>query len=225
MGRTKRADDAGAIGHMPNRTNRRVTIFHKNADFEAFERIIAEALDRMQFKLFSYCLMPNQWHLVVSPDVNGEMSRCGQWLGLTHTQRYNAHYHTTGEGPLYQGRYKSFPVQSDGHFLSACRYVERNAYTAELCDSPDLWRYGSLWRWRHGSASDKSLLSPWPIRRRSGWVDWVRQPVTSKEPKRWRWSVKRGASHGDEPWVASTARRCDLESTLRPRGRPRKLPN
>ncbi len=62
--------------------------------------------------------MPNHWHLVVSPEVDGEMSRFGQWLGLTHTQHYNAHYQTTGEGHLYQGRYKSFPVQSDAHFLS-----------------------------------------------------------------------------------------------------------
>lgn len=225
MGRAKRADEAGEIYHMLNRANRRATIFHKDADYEAFERIIAEALQRVRLQLFSYCLMPNHWHLVVSPNVDGEMSRFGQWLGLTHTQRYNSHYHTTGEGHLYQGRYKSFPVQKDEHFLSVCRYVERNAYSAGLCDSPDLWRYGSLWRWRHGSASDKSLLSPWPIPRRSGWVEWVRQPVTSKEQKRLRWSVKRGAPYGDEPWVASTARRCDLESTLRPRGRPRKLPN
>ena len=134
MGRAKRADEAGAIYHMLNRANRRATIFHKDADYEAFEQIIAEALDRVQLKLFAFCLMPNHWHLVVSPQVDGEMSRFGQWLTLTHTQRYNAHYQTTGEGHLYQGRYKSFPVQSDEHFLSVCRYVERNAFAADLCE-------------------------------------------------------------------------------------------
>ncbi len=225
MGRAKRADEAGAIYHMLNRANRRATVFHKDADYEAFERIIAEALDRVQLKLFSFCLMPNHWHLVVSPAVDGEMSRFGQWLGLTHTQRYNAHYHTTGEGHLYQGRYKSFPVQSDEHFLSVCRYVERNAYSAELCDAPDAWRYGSLWRWRHGTAREKSMLSPWPIARRSGWVECVREPLTTKEQERLQWCMKRGAPYGDETWVESTARRFDLESTLRPRGRPRKLPS
>jgi putative transposase len=225
MGRTKRADEAGAIYHMLNRANRRAAIFHKDADYEAFEGIIAEALGRAQLKLFSYCLMPNHWHLVVSPEVDGEMSRFGQWLGLTHTQRYNAYYQTTGEGHLYQGRYKSFPIQSDEHFSSVCRYVERNAYTAKLCDSPDLWRFGSLWRWRHGTASDRALLSPWPIPRRSGWVERVREPLTPQEQKRLQWCMKRGAPYGDATWIESTARRCDLESTLRPRGRPRKLPN
>ena len=160
------------------------TIFHKEtADYEAFERIMADALERVDLKLFAYCLMPNHWHLVVSPSIDGEMSRFGQWLGLTHTQRYNSHYQTTGKGHLYQGRYKSFPIQSDEHFLSVCRYVERNAYSAELCDSPELWKYGSLWRWRNGTASDRLLLNPWPIPRRPDWVQRVREPLTAKSTK------------------------------------------
>ena len=55
MARTKRAEEAGAIYHMLNRANRRDTIFHKEADFEAFERVLAEALERVQLKLFAYC--------------------------------------------------------------------------------------------------------------------------------------------------------------------------
>ena len=67
MGRAKRADEAGAIYRMLNRASRRATIFHRDADYEAFEQIIAETLDRVQLKLFSPCLLPNHWHLVVSP--------------------------------------------------------------------------------------------------------------------------------------------------------------
>ena len=156
MGRPKRSDEAGAIYHMLNRANRRATIFHKHDDYEAFERILADALERSpKLELFSYCLMPNHWHLVVRPKKHGEMSRFAQWLGLTHTQRYNAHYHTTGEGHLYQGRYKSFPVQDDDHFLSVCRYVERNAFTADLCESPDKWRFGSCLLYTSPSPRDR----------------------------------------------------------------------
>ena len=168
--------------------------------------------------------MPNHWHLVVSPEMDGEMSRFGQRLGLTHTQRYNAHYHTTGEGHLYQGRYKSFPIQSDEHFLSVCRYVERNAYSADLCEAPDLWQYGSLCRWRHGTPKEKALLSKWPIPRRAGWVDWVERALSAKEQKRLQQCMERGTPFGDETWVESTAHRLDIESTLRPKGRPRKAP-
>lgn len=223
MGRPKRADAAGGIYHMLNRSNRKATIFHREADYEAFERILAEALERVQLKMFAYCLMPNHWHLLVSPEVDGEMSRFAQWLGLTHTQRYHAHYETTGEGHLYQGRFKSFPVQSDEHFLTVGRYVERNAYSAKLCDAPEEWRFGSLWRWRYGTVADKSLLNPWPVARPTGWVDWVREPLSVKEQQRLHWCMKRGAPYGNDRWVESTARKFDLESTLRARGRPRKV--
>lgn len=223
MGRAPRADEAGNVYHMLNRSNRRAQIFHKDADYEAFERIIAEALDKFKLQLFSYCVMPNHWHLVVMPQIDGEMSRFAQWIGLTHTQRHHAHYKTVGDGHLYQGRYKSFPVQCDDHYLTVCRYVERNAYTAGLCDAPDSWRFCSLWRWRHGTPQDKTILSAWPIPRRRGWLDWVSQELSSKERQRLSWSIKRGAPFGDETWVESVARRFDLESTMRPQGRPRKF--
>lgn len=78
MGRVKRADAAGAIHHMLNRANRRVTIFKKNADYEAFERILTDAVSKFEIELFSYCLMPNHWHLVIRPKADGEMSKLAQ---------------------------------------------------------------------------------------------------------------------------------------------------
>ena len=57
MGRVKRADAAGAIYHMLNRANRRMTIFEKEGDYEAFERILVEAVSKFKIELFSYCVM------------------------------------------------------------------------------------------------------------------------------------------------------------------------
>ncbi len=224
MGRAERADAAGHVYHMLNRANRRQTIFTKEADYQAFERILTDAVERFDIELFSYCLLPNHWHLMIRPGTDGEMSRFAQWLNLTHVQRYHAHYHTTGEGHLYQGRYKSFPVQCDEHFLSVSRYVERNAYSAGLCDSPEQWRYGSLWRWKYGSTKERSLLSAWPVPRRADWVGWVTADLSTRELARLKWAEQRGAPFGEETWVESFARKFDLESTLRPRGRPRKFP-
>jgi putative transposase len=221
MARAPRVDLAGHLYHALNRANRQATIFQKESDYVAFEGILTDAVERSDVELMAYCLMPNHWHLVLRPTVDGGMSRFCQWLTLTHTQRYNAHYGTTGLGHLYQGRYKSFPVQDDEHFLTVCRYVERNAYSAELCDAPQRWRWGSLYRWKHGTLAEKKLLARWPIPRRPNWCDWVQTALSENELKRLRWSVKRGAPFGDESWIESTARRYNLEMTLRPRGRPR----
>ena len=70
------------------------------------------------------------------------------WLTLTHTQRWHAHRHSTGSGHVYQGRFKSFPVQEDEHFYTVCRYVERNALRANLALGAERWRWGSLHRWK-----------------------------------------------------------------------------
>ena len=67
MPRPKRADEAGAAYHVLNRGNARSTIFHKNGDYEAFERILSEGLQRYAVELLAYQLMPNHWHLVLKP--------------------------------------------------------------------------------------------------------------------------------------------------------------
>jgi putative transposase len=224
MPRTKRADEAGAICHALNRGNARQVIFRKEADYDAFERILAEGLERYPAELLSYQLMPNHWHMVVRPTEDGGMSNLLRWVAGTHTMRYHTHYHTSGEGHVYQGRFKSFPVQDDDHFFVVCRYVERNALRAGLVKRAEDWRWGSLWRWLQEPEPAPCLLAPWPLPRLRGWVRRVNEPLSKKELEAVRWSVKRGSPFGMETWVESIARRLDLESTLRPRGRPRKAP-
>lgn len=222
MGRPKRSADGGLIYHVLNRGNARMTIFKKEGDYEAFERILEEAVDRYGTNLLAWCLMPNHWHLVVKPHEDGELSRFVGWFTLTHTQRWHAHYHNTGSGHLYQGRFKSFPVQEEGYFLTVCRYVERNALRANLVARAEHWRWSSLWRWCHGNATQKRLLSPWPVRRSPRWLEFLNTPQTEAELTTLRRSVVRGCPLGDERWTNRIVKRLGLESTLRPRGRPKK---
>ncbi len=127
MGRAKRSADGGLIYHVLNRANARIPIFESDDDFEAFERILQEAVSRTGTELLAFCVLNNHWHLVVKPHEDGELSRFVGWLTLTHTQRWHAHRRHAGTGHLDQGRFKSFPVQDDDSFLTVCRYVERNA--------------------------------------------------------------------------------------------------
>ena len=131
MGRPLRPTSADVVYHVLNRGNARAHIFDKAADYAAFERILAEARERNDMRIMAYCLMRNHWHLVLWPRHDGDLSRFMGWLTLTHTQRWHAHRGTGGTGHVYQGRFKSFPVQADEHFLTVCRYVERNALRAK----------------------------------------------------------------------------------------------
>jgi len=219
MGRPPRADEAGGIYHALNRGNAKHDIFFKDADFEAFERLIAEGLEKFPVDLIAYQWMNNHWHMVLSPQVDGGMSAFIGWITLTHTQRYHAHHGTTGYGHVYQGRYRSFPVQDDDHFHVVCRYVERNALTANLVQRAEAYRWGSRFNWLGAQSLIK--LAPWPVRRLPNWVERVNQALSGKELEALRHSVKRSLPFGDKDWTAKTAHRLGLESTTRPRGRPK----
>ena len=145
-----------------------------------------------------------------------------RWLTVTHTQRWHAHHHTAGTGPIYQGRFKSFPVQSDSHFLVVTRYVERNALRANLVKRAEEWRWSSLWRRHSGSAEDRKLLSRWPVDRPRGWLSRVNQPETRQEMEVLCRCVKRGQPFGSDRWRARTAAVLGLQSSMTSIGRPRK---
>jgi putative transposase len=222
MPRPRRAAEGGLIYHALNRANARLAIFDGDDDFAAFERVLAEAVGRYDVRLLAYCLMPNHFHLLLWPREDGDLPRFMRWLTMTHTQRWHAHHRTAGTGHLYQGRYKSFPVQSDEHFLTVCRYVERNALRANLVERAEDWRWGSLHARRWKDAGERPALTPWPIDRPRDWTARVNRPFGPGEEEAILRSIQRGQPFGSESWRAETAARLGLESVFRPRGRPRK---
>ena len=182
-------------------------------------------------RLLAYCLMPSHWHLVVQATAHANLSTWMQWVSVTHTHRWHGHRHSVGEGPLYQGRFKSFPVASDEHFLILCRYVEANPLRAGLVPAGRAqdWRWGSLGR-RQGpgigslAAGERPVLADWPVTRPGAvpWLAEVNGRQAEAELERVRKSVARGCPLGGPMWVQRTVAALGLETTLRPRGRPRK---
>ena len=214
----------GLAYHVLNRAVGRGTLFDKDADYKAFERVLEQAWERMHTRIACYCVMPNHWHMVLWPREDDELSEFMRWLTVTHTQRWHAHHHTAGTGPVYQGRFKSFPIQQDHHFLAVCRYVERNALRANLVDRAEDWKRGSLWRRRNVRAKDRAFLLPpsaWPVERPRNWLTLVNRVETAEELEALRQSVVRGAPFGGDRWRIRTASKLGLASTLRPRGRPK----
>ncbi len=224
MGRARRVTTGGLVYHVLNRACAGNQIFADADDYAAFEQTLAEAGERVGMRLLAYCVMPNHWHLVLWPTGDGDLSRFTAWLGLTHTQRWHAHRGTAGTGPLYQGRFKSFVVQSDAHLLTVCRYVERNPLRAGLVTEAGEWRWSSLWRRRSGSAEERALLSEWPVARPADYEAWVNRPETPAELASVRRSVAGDAPFGDPAWLAAMARQWGRTPVPRPRGRPRKQP-
>src|SRR5205814_671243 len=175
---------------------------------------------RTPIRILGYCLMPNHWHLVLWPREDGELSEFMRWLTVTHTQRWHAHHHSAGQGHLYQGRFKSFPVQTDHHYLTVLRYVERNALRARLVARAQDWRFSSLTL--RGRTETRPPLRAGPVQLPRNWAALVNAPQSDEDVNQVRNSITRSAPFGSESWVTRSAARLGLEWTLRPRGRPRK---
>ena len=222
MPRTARIAPGGMVFHVLNRGVGRMRLFLNEADFEAFERIIAKTLQTRPMRIVAYCLMPNHWHLVLWPEHDGDLAAFMQKLTITHARNWQEYRRRVGYGHLYQGRYKSFPVESDEHFYQVVRYVERNALRAGLARRAETWRWGSSWRRLHGAAQPHLVLSDWPLPQPASWLQYVNQPQTESELIAIRRSVKRGQPYGGDRWVRATAERLGLQSSLRERGRPAK---
>jgi putative transposase len=196
-------------------------VFHKQADYVAFRALFEEAHERLPMRLVAWCLMPNHFHLVLWPQGDGDVSRWMQWLLSTHVRRYHEHYHTSGH--VWQGRFKAFAIQENEHLLSVMRYVERNPLRAGLVSSLLDWPYSSL------PLRLKGERPPWysegPVSRGRDWIEYVEQPQTDAELLSLRQSAERGTPYGNPRWQANTIAALGLESTVRPRGRPRKAAN
>ena len=221
MPRAKRQSPGGFVYHVLNRANARRTIFRGPSDYEAFERILAEGLAKIPMRLTGYCLMSNHWHLLLWPHDDGDLSAFMHWITMTHSQRWHAAHNTTGTGHLYQGRFKSFPIQSESYYLNALRYVESNPLRAGLVESSSHWTWSSL-AIRRGIAKKGVAISAAPIELPDGWDELVDVVPCEEDLGKIECCICRGAPLGQDDWVQETADHLSLTSTLRPRGRPPK---
>ncbi len=207
--------------HVLSRGNGCDDVFHEPDDYAAFLKLLGEASERVPMRLLAYCLLPNHFHLVVWTHEDGDLGRWMQWLMTSHVRRYHRYYQSSGH--VWQGRFKAFPIEGDDHLLTVMRYVERNPVRAKTIPI----RKAQRWPWSSignpPADVERPVLTPSPVARGKDWLQWVNEPQTESELKALRESIARGRPFGSDLWQRRTAQRLGLESSLRSRGRPRKV--
>ncbi len=227
MPRVARVAPGGLIYHVLNRGVGRMDLFKRPADFASFLQAIADTLRVVPMRICGYCLMSNHWHLVLWPRQDKELSRFMQRLTITHARRWIEHRDRVGYGSVYQGRYRSFPVQSDAHFTMLMRYVERNPRRAGMVRRAEAWRWSSLGQTADdgpvkGLKSPPAIipLCPWPVPRRRDWIAYVNRSQRAAEEGAVRHSLRHSRPLGSAGWVSRMEKALSL-TPLRPRGRPK----
>ena len=219
MPRIPRAFVDGFIYHVLNRGNGKRIVFHKSQDYQTFIDLIREGKQHYSINILAYCLMPNHFHMVVLPAKAEGLSRWMQWLMTSHVRRYHHFYGTNGH--VWQGRFKSFIVQRGDPLSTLMRYVEGNPVRSGLVDSAKDWKWSS-----HGETAGRKahdIANRPPLELPKDWGSLVDAPLAAGELERLRQSVNRQCPYGAPLWQSQLCERLGLESTVRSRGRPRKL--
>ncbi len=177
MGRVARVAVGGEAYHIINRATARLQIFSTSSDFQLFLSLLQEAKDKNNIDIYSFVLMPNHWHLQVRPKNDGDLARFMHWLTNAHTRKFHTLTKTIGYGPLYQGRYKSFLVDSDSYLLTVLKYIERNPVRAKIVKNVEDWKWGSGWIRIHGNKQQKKILSEMPIPLPKNYRTWVNTEI------------------------------------------------
>ena len=222
MPRLARVDVGNEIYHVINRANGRLQIFNTPEEYRSFEKLIEEAKELTDMRIFAYEVMPNHWHLILSPRKDGDLGLFMHHLTNKHTRQVHTSTGTVGSGHLYQGRYKSFLIDSEKYLLAVIRYVERNAVRAGLVRFCEEWQWGSAWRRVRGTAQQKKLLDASPTQLPDEYLIWINTAEAPEEVETIRRSVNKGVPYGRGPWVDTMIITYHLETTLRNAGRPKK---
>ena len=221
MPRINRGLTGQFVYHIYNRGNGRQKVFRTEEDYQFFVELMAKAKQIHPVKIFAYCLMPNHFHVVLQPEEAGELSRWVHWLLTSHVHHHHLIHKT--EGHLWQGRFRAFIVQEDAHFLSVMRFVEGNPVRKGLVESADQWPWSS-----HGETigkKERRIVCPCPVELPPFWAEFVNSPILRTELSRLHACEWRQSPYGDPLWQYELCRKLGLESTIRPRGRPRKNGN
>ncbi len=136
---------SGEFYHIYNRGNSKQKIFHSKIDYERFIHLLFLANSKNSFSFFNlvkdghlydfdrggtlvdigaYCLMPNHFHILITPKEEDGVSRFMQKLTTAYVMYYNQKYKRTGG--LFEGKFKSEHISDDRHLKYLFSYIHLN---------------------------------------------------------------------------------------------------
>jgi len=224
-----RLDLPGIPQHIVQRGNDRQPCFAADADFQQYGQEPGEAALKHGCEVHAYVLMTNHVHVLVTPAEPGGVSRMMQAIGRRYVACFNARYRRTGT--LWEGRFKSAPVDSDAYVLACYRYIELNPVRAVMVQSPCHHPWSSYHANAHGRSEARirphaawSALGATDDARRYAYRELVASGISDEE----RTSLSLHTQQ-QKPWGSERFRR-QIEALtgraleVRAAGRPRQSP-
>lgn len=216
--------------HVIQRGNNRNSIFFCENDYSFFLSVLQEAKMKHPCFIYSYCLMPNHFHLLIQPREKDNISLLMKLLGAKYVHYVNKYYNRTGT--LWEGRFKCSLIDQEPYFYTCLHYIEMNPLRAGIVNSPELYRWSS---YRVRAFGEKSLLvdtDPWynslgsdKESRGANYRRLFRNLIPEATLKLIRETTNRGVLLGREGFKEKIESAINKEIVIRQPGRPRKEKN
>jgi putative transposase len=129
--------------HVYNKSINRELLFRSDENQYFFLRRYNHYLNGL-LSTFSYCLMPNHFHLFIkiNRDIPSEKVEKGfRNLFISYAKAFNTMYERTGS--IFQAKYKAKAIKDDAHFTAVIAYLHLNPVKANLCLHPKDWKFSS----------------------------------------------------------------------------------
>lgn len=214
--------------HIVQRGHNRQVVFAEEADFERYVAALRRYSLEFGVRVYAWCLMTNHIHLLLCPSDSSGLSKLMKRLADRQTRYHNQLESRTGS--LWEGRYKSSVVHSEGYLLACCRYIELNPVRAFMVTEPGEYRWSS-YRERMALACEGVLvidstylsLGANVDERRNRWSAYLQDAIPAGEWKFIRQTVASGQLTGDRRFVEEVAAVIGRRVEHRGRGRPPKF--
>ena len=129
MARGQRVKSVSGIYHIMMRGNNKQQVFFDTEDYFKFLSVLGICKGICGFKIYAYCLMDNHIHLLIQ-EGDEPIAKVFKRVGVRFVGWYNAKYKRCGN--LFQGRFKSIPVNDDEYFITVLRYIHQNPVKAGI---------------------------------------------------------------------------------------------
>ena len=228
MPRTSRIVLPNHPHHIIQRGHNRQVIFASNEDYLYYLENIREWKKNLGCKIYAYCLMTNHVHLIV--DTGSEVENLALLIKRVSGRQTRYVNKLEGRsGTLWEGRYKSSPIQQDEYLLACCRYVELNPIRAGIVDIPENYKWSSC-RYKAGiERLDWLDLDPYykslgrtDKEREERYKKFVKGSIPQGEWELIREAVQRGQLTGSTRFIEEVARKTGRRIERRGKGRPKK---
>jgi REP element-mobilizing transposase RayT len=123
MARPLRIDVEDGWYHVTARGIERREIFGEDREYLHFQDLLAAAVERYRIVIHAFVQLRNHYHIIAqTPEAN--LSQAIQWLNVSYAVWFNRRHERVG--PLFQGRFKSVPVQNSAWAYELSLYVHAN---------------------------------------------------------------------------------------------------